>query len=179
MKLSLTKTAIAAALALATSLTAHAASAGTFQANDRNGAADEHAPNPHGANCPNLGIGSLKPQIVSRNAVSARVRYTAEVYNMGQQPYVSQPNKQIISLKKGVGYVAHQKFHVLYPGQLLRVSWEETIPATGYPGVPPVIRAMVRFHPSLAIDGDPANDDCRAADNQRAISGNIVNNMLN
>lgn len=129
-------------------------------------------------NCPNPRVKEVKAQVLSQNSRYAQVRITAVVENAGQVEYRSNPRQQSITLARDGRRVSTQGFTVIRPGNRFYVTYDETVSVHGYGEFTPTFHAYLSYDPDIRIDGNPANDDCRANDNRKSLSGNVVNALL-
>lgn len=139
------------------------------------------------APCPDPAAKTLDFEIVSRTGdFRGRVRIVGVVKNLGRAAYESGPNQQSVQLWEDVQGaserqpVASQAFQDLAPNQEVRVSyerdWNASSPAEGE--FPPSYILMISYDPDIQMDGNEANDDCRAGNNRKERSGMDINAMF-
>ncbi len=129
-------------------------------------------------NCPNPAVREVRAQVLSTNATHARVRITAVLENTGQAAYRTNPQQQTITLARDNAPVKTQRFGNMNPGGRIFIRYDENVSIRGYGEFTPTFHAYLSYDPDIHIDGNPANDDCRANDNRKSLSGNVVNALL-
>ena len=133
------------------------------------------------SNCPDPAAHRIDFSIVQRTSQFAgRVKIVGVVKNVGQAAYESGPNQQDMYIYENNRLVARQPFHNLAPGQEVTVqherAWNSSSPAEGE--FPPAYKLAVSYDPDIYIDGNPKNNDCRSANNQKERSGADINALF-
>jgi len=129
-------------------------------------------------NCPNPAVTDVRAQVLSQNATHARVRITAVLQNTGQAAYRTGSHQQTITLARDNAPVKTRRFGNMSPGGRTFIRYDENVSIHGYGEFTPTFHAYLSYDPDIRIDGNPANDDCRANDNRKSLSGNVVNALL-
>ncbi len=130
--------------------------------------------------CPDPAAKQLQFQILNKTgAFDGDVRITGTIRNDGTQ-YNSSPTQQSIHLYQGNTLVATKPFHNLNPGQQVEIQfdrhWNASSPSEGE--FPPNYKLMISYDIDINLDGNPANDDCVGANNQRERSGMGINDLF-
>jgi len=137
--------------------------------------------------CPDPGIKSLDVTILGKTGpFKGRIRITAIVENFGQQPYVSSPGQQSLTIMMklpggGPATVLRRRgFQNLAPGATVQTAyernWNASSPSEGE--FPPDFEAWINYDVDITLDGNEKNDDCRLGNNRRSLSGAKINDMM-
>lgn len=135
--------------------------------------------------CPDPKVESIQFEIVSRSGdFGGDVRITGTVRNAGSF-FDSNPKQQIVQLlEESPGarplIVARRTFVDLAEGESVTLwfqrGWDASSPGEGE--FPPSYRVLISYDPDIFIDGNPANDDCHAENNELSRSGSEINDMF-
>jgi hypothetical protein len=131
--------------------------------------------------CPNPAAHRIDFRILNRTSqFRGQVQITGVVKNLGNAAYISNPNQQSIHLYEGSRLVTQKPFQNLTPGQEVTVtytrSWDASSPSEGE--FPPTYKLLIVYDPDIRLDGNPRNDDCNAANNQKQRSGADINALF-
>jgi hypothetical protein len=135
-----------------------------------------------GAICsgPDLVAKEIKFQVIRRTSKFAgRVRITGIVRNIGNKPYISNPNQQGVSLYEVDGTrrsVGDKTFQNLRPGQEVKVVFERDWSASNE--FPPKYAMEITFDPDIRNDGNLNNDDCNLSNNTLERDGAAINALF-
>jgi hypothetical protein len=120
-------------------------------------------------------------EVLNRTSpLTARVRITGVVANLGRLAYESGPDQQNILLYENRRHVQTVRFQNLGPGEEVRIQyerdWDVSSPAEGE--FPPTYHVFIDYDADIYLDSNPANDDEEMNNNRRQREGNAINDLV-